>query len=110
MPSTCSHLDEAAARETAVKPSGPGCQECLASGGEWVHLRLCIGCGHVGCCDQSPNRHATKHFRKTHHPVLRSYEPGEGWGYCYPDDLFAEDFPAKPGEAAPRHFEPPTSD
>jgi uncharacterized UBP type Zn finger protein len=107
MPTTCSHLEEAGARKTAVKPSGQGCQECLASGGEWLHLRLCMTCGHVGCCDQSPNRHATQHFRKTHHPVLRSYEPGEDWGYCYPDDLFLENFPAKPGEAAPKHFDPP---
>ena len=107
MPTTCSHLEEAGARKAAVKPSGHGCKECLEIGGEWVHLRLCLGCGHVGCCDQSPNTHATKHYRKTHHPVLRSYEPGEDWGYCYPDDLFMEVFPAKPGEAAPKHFDPP---
>ncbi|SRR6266511_5240241 len=107
MPDICSHLEEAAARKTGVKPSGPGCEECLASGGEWVHLRLCLGCGHVGCCDQSPNKHATKHHRKTHHPVLRSYEPDEDWAYCYPHDAFVEGFPAKPGESASRHFEPP---
>ena len=105
-PTSCAHLADAQARKTGVKPSGPGCKECLASGGVWVHLRLCLGCGHVGCCDQSPNHHATNHYRRTHHPVLRTYEPGEDWGYCYPDDLFLEQLPAKAGEVPPRHFEP----
>jgi uncharacterized UBP type Zn finger protein len=67
-----------------------GCEECLAIGAEWVHLRLCLECGHVGCCDDSPNKHATKHYRATSHPVIRSFEPGERWRYCYPDDLFVE--------------------
>jgi uncharacterized UBP type Zn finger protein len=107
MPESCSHLDEASKRTVGVKPSGPGCKECLLSGDVWVHLRLCLACGHVGCCDNSPNRHATKHFHSSHHPVIRSYEPGEAWGYCYPDDRFVDDFPAKHGEAAPRHFDPP---
>jgi ubiquitin-hydrolase Zn-finger-containing protein len=107
MAESCSHLDEAATRRAAVKPSGPGCKECLRSGAAWVHLRLCLACGHVGCCDDSPNRHATKHFHHSHHPVIRSYEPGEDWGYCYPDDLLADPFEARPGEAAPRHFDPP---
>jgi thioredoxin reductase (NADPH) len=106
MDDTCAHLT-AAANRTAAKPSGHGCEECLAMHGVWVHLRLCLHCGHVGCCDNSPNRHATKHFHATKHPVIRSYEPGEGWGYCYPDELFLEDLPAKPGEVAPRHFDPP---
>jgi uncharacterized UBP type Zn finger protein len=106
MDDTCAHLN-AAGHRTAVTPSGPGCVECLASHGTWVHLRLCLHCGHVGCCDNSPNRHATKHFHATKHPVIRSYEPGEGWGYCYQDDLFLEQLPAQPGEAAPRHFDPP---
>ena len=109
MPKPCRHLEEAEARVAPVKPSDPGCADCLKSGGVWVHLRLCLGCGHVGCCDQSPNQHATKHFRKTRHPVIRSYEPGEEWGYCFPDDLFAEEYPARPGEIAPRHFSPPNT-
>jgi hypothetical protein len=67
-----------------------GCEECLASGSDWVHLRLCMSCGHVGCCDDSPNKHATKHFHATHHPVIRSFEPGEEWGFCYVDQLFIE--------------------
>jgi uncharacterized UBP type Zn finger protein len=62
----------------------------LASGDSWVHLRLCLECGHVGCCDDSPNTHATKHNRATTHPVIRSFEPGERWRYCYPDDFFVE--------------------
>lgn len=63
-----------------------GCQECLTSGSDWVHLRLCLVCGHVGCCDSSPNRHATGHFHDTGHPVMASFEPGEGWGWCYVDE------------------------
>ena len=107
MPDTCEHLEQVAKREHAVKPSGHGCEECLASGGEWVHLRLCMTCGHVGCCDQSPNTHATKHARHTHHPVIRSYEPGEDWAYCYPHDAAVEELPAKRGEAATQHYDPP---
>jgi len=83
----CAHLR--AAKDHAPK-TPDGCEECLASGDSWVHLRLCLACGHVGCCDDSPNRHATKHYRKTAHPVIRSFEPGELWRYCYPDDLFVE--------------------
>lgn len=83
----CAHLQDA--RDHA--PNTPdGCEECLASGDTWVHLRLCLGCGHVGCCDSSKNKHATKHFRSTTHPVIRSFEPEENWRYCYPDDLFVE--------------------
>jgi uncharacterized UBP type Zn finger protein len=70
-----------------VRPT-PGCKECLEIGGQWVHLRICLECGHVGCCDNSPNRHATKHFRATKHPLITSGEPGEIWAYCYPDDAF----------------------
>ena len=106
MPANCTHLNEAAARKAGVRPSGPGCKECLEDGGLWVHLRLCLSCGHVGCCDNSPGRHATKHFHQSHHPVIRSYEPEEDWGYCYPHDAFVETIRAHPGEAAPRHFEP----
>ena len=63
-----------------------GCEECLASGGRWVHLRLCRQCGHVGCCDSSPSRHATAHFHATRHPVMRSFEKGEAWSWCYVDE------------------------
>ncbi len=70
-----------------VAPGTPaGCAECLATGGEWVHLRLCMTCGHVGCCDDSINRHARAHFRHDSHPIVRSFEPGERWLYCFADD------------------------
>ncbi|HEV3085950.1 MAG TPA: UBP-type zinc finger domain-containing protein [Candidatus Elarobacter sp.] len=73
------------------KPRTPeGCEECLATGDEWVHLRLCEECGHVGCCDSSKNKHATKHFHKTHHPVIRSFQPGENWKWCYVDEVMWE--------------------
>ncbi len=78
----CSHLG----RIAPVQPSAQGCEECLKTGDAWVHLRLCLVCGHVGCCDSSPNRHATKHFHATDHPVIRSIEPGETWGWCYVDE------------------------
>lgn len=64
-----------------------GCEECLKLGDTWVHLRICMKCGHVGCCDSSKNRHATGHYRSTDHPVIRSYQPGEEWAWCYPDEL-----------------------
>jgi hypothetical protein len=67
----------------ATKPSGTGCKECLASGAWWLHLRRCAECGHIGCCDSSPNQHATKHFKETGHPIIASFEPGEAWFYNY---------------------------
>jgi uncharacterized UBP type Zn finger protein len=73
-----------------VKASGKGCKECLELGDTWVHLRECLDCGHVGCCDSSKNKHATKHFHATKHPVVRSIEPGETWGYCYDHDVMVE--------------------
>lgn len=76
-----------------VTPSANGCEDCLKMGGQWLHLRLCESCGHVGCCDSSPNRHATAHFKSSHHPIVRSFEPGEEWGYCYIDDMFFETLP-----------------
>ena len=75
-----------AAIDPTVPPSGPGCVECLDSGGWWFHLRRCAQCGHVGCCDSSPNRHATAHFQSSAHPLIRSYEPGEDWWFCYLDE------------------------
>lgn len=68
-----------------------GCEECLKIGGEWVHLRRCMVCGVVGSCDNSPNTHATRHFQETGHPVARSVEPGESWGWCYPDQIVMPD-------------------
>ena len=93
MASTCSHLDQV----RDVSPRTPnGCEECLAIGSRWVHLRLCLTCGHVGCCDNSPNKHATKHFHTVKHPIIRSFEPGEDWGWCYIDNLFLEPAPHAP--------------
>ena len=74
----------------AVDPSGNGCVECLLLGMHWVHLRRCAECGHIGCCDQSPGKHATGHFHGTEHPIIQSFEPGEDWYYCYVDDLMFE--------------------
>jgi uncharacterized UBP type Zn finger protein len=82
----CSHLD----RGKQVHPRSKGCEECLRMGDSWVHLRLCLSCGHVGCCDSSKNKHATAHFRATKHPVVRSLEPGESWGWCYLDEEMFE--------------------
>ena len=90
-----------------VKPSGHGCKECLESGDAWVHLRLCMTCGHVGCCDSSPNQHATKHFHRTKHPAIKSFEPGEDWAYCYPDDLMVDGLTFLPGESTSRHYSAP---
>ena len=79
--SGCTHLESV----KHVTPSGDGCVECLAMGDTWVHLRLCLECGKVGCCDSSKNKHATKHFHATQHPIVRSLEPGEHWKWCYID-------------------------
>jgi len=83
---TCPHVSTI--RE--VVPSADGCEDCLKIGDDWVHLRLCLTCGHVGCCDSSKNKHATKHFRATKHPIVKSFEPGEDWLWCYADETFLE--------------------
>lgn len=80
----CRHVP--AARLRSVKRPTAGCEECLATGGRWVHLRVCLTCGHVGCCNDSPNQHAAKHYHATHHPIITSGEVGETWTYCYADD------------------------
>jgi uncharacterized UBP type Zn finger protein len=76
------HLDQV----QDVTPGSDGCEDCLKTGDRWMHLRMCMTCGHIGCCDQSPNRHATGHFNATEHPIIQSYEPGEEWWYCYVDE------------------------
>ncbi len=83
----CTHLDQILVE---VPDSVPGCEDCLAIGGRWVHLRLCMTCGHVGCCDSSPNRHASKHAAADQHPIVRSVEPGERWYWCYVDEIAFE--------------------
>jgi hypothetical protein len=83
--SGCQHLDQIAVYEPPEVITG--CEDCLAIGARWVHLRLCQTCGHIGCCDSSPHRHATAHHGATGHPVIRSAEPGEEWSWCYEDEL-----------------------
>jgi uncharacterized UBP type Zn finger protein len=84
---TCSH---AAAVLTHTPNTPQGCEECLRLGDSWVHLRLCRECGHVGCCDSSKNKHATKHFKATQHPIVTSLEPGEDWSWCYVDQVMLD--------------------
>jgi uncharacterized UBP type Zn finger protein len=81
----CAHLD--AIQIADVPGAVPGCEECLATGSPWCHLRLCLTCGHVGCCDSSPGRHATKHAAALGHPLVRSIQPGEDWAWCYVDQI-----------------------
>ena len=81
----CTHLDHV--RITELPEAVDGCEECLAAGGDWLHLRICLECGHVGCCDNSPGRHATAHAHATTHPIIRSLEPGEDWCWCYVDEV-----------------------
>ncbi|HTP49089.1 MAG TPA: UBP-type zinc finger domain-containing protein [Anaeromyxobacteraceae bacterium] len=92
----CQHASEI--RNPA--PSGPGCVECLATGGWWVHLRRCVDCGHVGCCDSSPSKHATRHARTAKHPIVQSYEPDEDWLWCYVDEV---DFEVPSMRNSPSH-------
>ena len=95
MADDCPHIE--AIRD--VTPSAKGCEDCLKLGDSWVHLRLCLSCGYVGCCDNSKNRHATRHYRGTGHPVIRSFEPGENWAWCYVDELFVDSLPRPHGRA-----------
>lgn len=87
MSEICSHLDHI---HTVVPNTPDGCEECLKTGSGWVHLRECLECGHIGCCDSSPNTHATKHFHATKHPIIQSFQPGETWKWCYVDELMWE--------------------
>jgi uncharacterized UBP type Zn finger protein len=88
MGNMCEHIKNADKNKKANTPEG--CEECLKTGDKWVHLRLCLECGHVGCCDNSKNKHATKHFHATKHPVIKSFEPGEDWKWCYVDEVYAQ--------------------
>ena len=92
MANSCSHLADLS---NDTPPNSEGCVDCLLIGASWVHLRRCIECGHVGCCDNSPNRHATGHFHGTSHPLVQSYEPGEDWLWCYVDEFMFE-IPGRP--------------
>ena len=99
MSDTCPHLGDVDPAPTPLTPEG--CQYCLSTGGRWVHLRLCLTCGHVGCCDNSPGRHATAHFHATGHPLIRSYEPSEDWWWwCCVDELA---FDVEGAPPAPSH-------
>ena len=82
----CTHLDQI----QRVELNNKGCAECLKVGDSWVHLRQCMICGNVGCCDDSKNKHASKHFHASHHPIIRSLEPGENWYWCFVDKLAFE--------------------
>jgi uncharacterized UBP type Zn finger protein len=81
----CTHLEDIQLTELPAEVDG--CDDCLRMGGKWLHLRICLTCGHVGCCDSSPNRHATEHHHETAHPIVRSLEPGEDWSWCYADEV-----------------------
>src|SRR5437868_11955006 len=85
MSELCTHLDQVTLE--ALPPSVAGCEDCLREGGKWLHLRICLTCGHVGCCEDSPSRHATAHFQGSGHALIRSLEPGEEWSWCYVDEL-----------------------
>jgi hypothetical protein len=82
---SCTHLDTI--KVTELPAAVDGCADCLREGGVWMHLRICLQCGHVGCCDDSPGRHASRHAAGTGHPIIRSLEPGEEWSWCFDDQL-----------------------
>jgi uncharacterized UBP type Zn finger protein len=89
----CSHLDSIEIKE--LPEAVAGCEECLEAGGQWCHLRICLECGHVGCCDSSPGRHASAHARVTEHPLMRSIQPGEDWGWCFVDQVMLQAVPVR---------------
>lgn len=89
----CEHVREI----RDVEPDSEGCSECLAKGDRWVQLRMCLTCGHVGCCDSSTNRHARKHWHATQHPIIQSAEAGQDWRWCYPHDDYLDPEAAQPG-------------
>jgi uncharacterized UBP type Zn finger protein len=87
----CTHLDQIQVTDTGTDV----CEDCVRTGDDWVHLRMCLTCGQVGCCDSSKNKHATKHFHATRHPLMRSIEPGEEWAWCYVDDVMLAQVPSR---------------
>jgi uncharacterized UBP type Zn finger protein len=93
MPSSCDHLGQIQVTSTKTHV----CEDCVKTGDRWVHLRMCLECGHVGCCDSSKNKHATRHFHESKHPLIRSVEPGEQWVWCYVDETI-------PGEIRHEQF------
>ena len=97
MAARCTHLDEV----RDVIPSADGCEDCLRTGDRFVHLRICMTCGHVGCCDSSPRKHASAHWRETGHPLVRSFEPGEDWWWCYADQAAFQVPDAPPAPSHP---------
>lgn len=84
MSKKCTHIDQI----KDVKPNSDGCEDCKKSGDSWIHARVCMVCGHVGCCDSSKNQHARKHFEETGHPIIHSFEPGTDWLWCYEDNEY----------------------
>ena len=87
MAAECTHLDQIRFTHTDKHV----CEECIKTGDTWVHLRMCLECGRVGCCDSSKNKHATKHFHATNHPIIKSFQPGEDWGWCYVDEVMLDE-------------------
>ena len=85
--SICAHLDQVLVSEVPTREEVPGCEECLKTGGRWVHLRICRTCGKAGCCDSSPGRHASRHAAQEEHPIMSSIEPGESWSWCAVDEV-----------------------
>jgi uncharacterized UBP type Zn finger protein len=96
----CTHLDTIEITELPEEVAG--CAACLETGDPWCHLRICLQCGNVGCCDSSPNRHATAHARETGHPLVRSVQPGEAWGWCYEDEVMLSGLPVRGQPSIPR--------
>jgi uncharacterized UBP type Zn finger protein len=86
MATECTHVKQI----RDVEPGTQGCEECLKTGDEWVQLRMCLICGHVGCCDSSPNKHATRHFHETQHPIIESFGSGDSWRWCYVDQMMLD--------------------
>ncbi len=98
----CEHLGDLTAERFPPPRTSNACEDCLKEGTQWVHLRECMICGHVGCCDSSPRRHATRHFHETQHPVIRSVEPGERWTWCYVHEVTGE-LVQEPAAAGVKH-------
>lgn len=106
---SCTHLEKFTTSDRSpVSPRSEGCEECLASGSGWVELRMCMECGHVGCCDSSQGRHATTHFRQTSHPVMRAFEPQSNWAWCYEHEQMESGIPTLPGETPSQHLDAPS--